>query len=55
MKRIKSNLSTKTPVYKENFDNSKQIIKELKDNLKIVKVGGPKKRALNTLKEVSSS
>lgn len=43
MNRFKSKVSTKTPAYKENFEYSKQIVKELKEKLDTVKLGGPEK------------
>lgn len=43
MKRLKSNISTKSEEYKANFNNSKKIIGELKDRLEKVKLGGSEK------------
>ncbi|MBM2814579.1 MAG: methylcrotonoyl-CoA carboxylase [Ignavibacteria bacterium] len=43
MNRFKSKISTKSPAYKENYENSLEIVKELKDKLEIVKLGGPEK------------
>ena len=41
MNKIKSKLSTKTPDYKANIEYSRQIVKELKDKLAVLKQGGP--------------
>lgn len=43
MKVFKSKLSTKTPAYKENYENSVKIVTELKERLAEVKRGGPEK------------
>ncbi len=43
MKRFKSKISTKTPDYKQNYDNSVSIVKELKERLAEVKKGGHEK------------
>jgi len=40
MNRIKSKVSTKSPAYIENFENSKQIVSELRQNLATAKSGG---------------
>jgi 3-methylcrotonyl-CoA carboxylase beta subunit len=40
MQRIKSKLNLKSPEYKENIENSKKILEELKANLDKVKLGG---------------
>jgi acetyl-CoA carboxylase carboxyltransferase component len=41
MQRIKSKLNVKSPEYKENIENSKKILGELKAKLDKVKLGGP--------------
>ena len=41
MQRIKSKLNVKSPEYKENIENSKKILGELKSKLDKVKLGGP--------------
>lgn len=46
MKRIQSKLSTKSPAYKENKEHNEKIVKELKENLRKVKLGGPEKARL---------
>jgi len=40
MNRIKTKVSTKSPAYTENYEHSLSIIKELNDNLNIIKKGG---------------
>ncbi len=40
MKRINSKISTKSSAFIENFETSKQIVKEFKEKLAIVKQGG---------------
>jgi acetyl-CoA carboxylase carboxyltransferase component len=41
MNRIKSKISVKNPEYIENFENSQKLIKELKEKVGNVKLGGP--------------
>ncbi len=41
MYRIKSKISTKSPAYIENFENSIKIVEELRSKLDKVKLGGP--------------
>lgn len=41
MYRINSKLNTKTIEFKENYENSIKLTRELKDNLEQVKLGGP--------------
>jgi acetyl-CoA carboxylase carboxyltransferase component len=41
MNRIKSKVSLKTPLYAENYENSKIIVSELNEKLSAVKLGGP--------------
>jgi len=43
MNRIKSKVSTKSPAYKENFEYNSSLVKELKERLDIVKLGGTEK------------
>jgi acetyl-CoA carboxylase carboxyltransferase component len=43
MNRFKSKLSTKTAAYKENFEHSRGLVKELRERLARVKSGGPEK------------
>ncbi len=43
MKRIKSKISTKSPDYSENYENSKRLVCELKEKLDSIKPGGPEK------------
>ncbi len=40
MKRIQSKISTKSPVYRENYDINKQLLKEFQERLEQVKLGG---------------
>lgn len=41
MNRIKSKISTKNPEYKQNFENSLELVKVLKEKINITKLGGP--------------
>ena len=41
MNRIKSKISTKSPDYKENFENSIRLVEELKERYSKIKLGGP--------------
>jgi acetyl-CoA carboxylase carboxyltransferase component len=43
MERLKSRVNTKAPDYKANYENSLNLVKELKERLEIVKKGGPEK------------
>lgn len=43
MERFKSRVNTKSPDYKANYENSLNLVKELKERLEIVKKGGPEK------------
>lgn len=43
MERFKSKLNTKSPEYKENYENSIRLVNELKERLEKVKQGGPPK------------
>jgi Acetyl-CoA carboxylase, carboxyltransferase component (subunits alpha and beta) len=41
MNRIKSKISTKSPDYKENYENSLRLVEELKERYSKIKLGGP--------------
>jgi len=43
MNRIKSKLSAKSPEYQQNKEYNIQLVKEYKEKLKQVKLGGPEK------------
>lgn len=43
MERFKSKINTKSPEYKENYENSIRLVNELKERLEKVKQGGPEK------------
>jgi acetyl-CoA carboxylase carboxyltransferase component len=43
MNRIKSKLSAKSPEYQQNTEYNKQLVKEYKEKLEQVKLGGPEK------------
>lgn len=43
MKRFQSKISTKTPAYKDNYDNSVKIVSEFREKLEKIKLGGPEK------------
>ena len=41
MQQIQSKISTKSQEYKENYDNTKQLLSQLKERINLVKQGGP--------------
>lgn len=41
MNRIKSKISTKSPDFKENYENSVRLVEELKERYSKIKLGGP--------------
>ncbi len=43
MNRFKSKVSTKSPEYKQNYEHSQKIMKEYRERLEQVKLGGPEK------------
>ncbi|MCX7880523.1 MAG: methylcrotonoyl-CoA carboxylase [Ignavibacteria bacterium] len=43
MERFKTRINTKSPDYKENFENSIKLVEELRQRLELVRQGGPEK------------
>ena len=46
MKRFKSNISTSSPEFQQNYQHNKQLANELSERLKVAKLGGPEKHRI---------